>query len=79
MENNGFEEYDCIKPKRKCRKCGEYILGILSFALATVLGLIFGAVFAATILTALSALIIFAIMLVILIIIRIISIFCKNN
>ncbi|MBR2289042.1 MAG: hypothetical protein IJ867_00030 [Clostridia bacterium] len=77
--NNGCEkEYDCIKPRKRCRKCGEYILGILSVSLAVVLGLIFGAVYATTILTALSALIIFAVMLAILIIIRLISIFCKN-
>ena len=82
MDNNGCEEYNtcnCIKPKRKCRNCGEYILGILSVVLGVILGLIIGANLATAILEALSALIIFAITIALLIIIRIVSLFCRNN
>lgn len=81
MENNMFHDCECDfeKPKKKCRNCGEYILGILVVALAVVLGLIIGANVAATILEALSALIIFAVMLGILILIRIVSLFCRNR
>lgn len=82
MDNNGCEEYNscnCIKPRKKCRNCGEYILGILSVVLGVILGLILGAVFSTAILAALSALIIFAITVALLIIIRIVSLFCKNN
>ena len=77
MENNNYDDICCMKPRKK-HCCGEYMLGILFVALAAVLGLIFGAIFALPILLALSALIVFAIMIVLLIIIRIISFFCKN-
>jgi len=77
MENNNYEDICCIKSRKK-HCCGEYILGILFVALAAVLGLIFGAIFAIPILLSLSALVVFAVMLVLLIIIRIISFFCKS-
>ena len=82
MDNNGCEEYNncnCIKPRKKCRNCGEYILGILSVVLAVILGLIIGADLATAILEALSALIIFAITVALLIIIRIVTLYCRNN
>ena len=79
MDNNGCEEYDCIKPKRVCRNCGEYILGILSVVLGIILGLMIGASLREAILADLSSLIIFAIMVFLLIVIRLVSLYCRNK
>lgn len=71
----------CCEERRPRKKlcCGDIVLGVLFVLLAATIGIIVGALAAATILGALAAVIVLAVVLAILIVIRIILNICNKK